>query len=281
MKLCFRFATAAAIACLCPGPMRAADDVKSIAATVSSLRRLEDSERARTTKDLALRIRVLPASSDKLRLASNLAMVSTEGDPGQDVLQEVATTLSESLRQQPAREHSRPETGYQLLAQLVRYEDVRVDNDSPQLPAAMAILEEADRKRRAAGLQLADLQGRRWSLDELRGKVVLVNFWATWCPPCRKEMPDLQALYQRFQSQGLVVLAVSDEEAEKVKPFVAAQNLTFPVLLDPGRKANEAFAVDGIPKTFIYDRAGKLVAQAMDMRTMNQFLRLLAKAGLQ
>ena len=108
-----------------------------------------------------------------------------------------------------------------------------------------------------------------------------MNFWATWCPPCRKEMPDLEALYQRFQSQGLVILGISDEEADKVRPFVKDQGLTFPVLLDPGRKAHEAFAVDGIPKTFVYDRTGKIVAQAMDMRTRNQFLQLLAKAGLE
>jgi peroxiredoxin len=111
--------------------------------------------------------------------------------------------------------------------------------------------------------------------------VVLVNFWATWCPPCRKELPDLEALYQRFHSSGLVILAISDEDAAKVKPFVAEQKLTYPVLLDPGRKVNERFQVEGIPKSFVYGRDGKLAAQAIDMRTQRQFLEMLKRAGLE
>ena len=86
-----------------------------------------------------------------------------------------------------------------------------------------------------------DLQGKAWHLQELRGKVVLVNFWATWCPPCRKEMPDLDALYNKFKDQGFVVLAISDEEAAKVSPFIAEQKISYPVLLDPGRKVNDRF----------------------------------------
>jgi peroxiredoxin len=118
------------------------------------------------------------------------------------------------------------------------------------------------------------------TLAELRGKVVLVNFWATWCPPCRKEMPDLEALFERFASQGLVILGISDEEAAKVEPFIRERKVTFPVLLDPGRKVNDMFVVEGIPKTFVYDREGKLVAQSIDMRTRKQFLEMLAKARI-
>jgi peroxiredoxin len=110
---------------------------------------------------------------------------------------------------------------------------------------------------------------------------VLVNFWATWCPPCRKEMPDLETLYGRFGSKGLVVLGISDEEAAKVEPFIRERKVSFPVLLDPGRKVNEMFVVEGIPKSFVYDREGKLVAQSIDMRTQKQFLEMLAKAGLE
>jgi peroxiredoxin len=93
-------------------------------------------------------------------------------------------------------------------------------------------------------------------------------------------MPDLELLYQQFKDQGLVILAISDEEAEKVKPFIAQGKFTYPILLDPGRKVNELFEIEGIPKTFVYDRNGKLVAQSIDMRTRRQFLEMLAQAGL-
>ena len=111
--------------------------------------------------------------------------------------------------------------------------------------------------------------------------MVLVNFWATWCPPCRKEMPDLQALYDQFKDQGLVILGISDEDATKVRPFIAQQKIAYPILLDPGRTVNDLFRIDSIPKTFVYDRGGKLVSQSIDMRTRKQFLEMLAQAGLQ
>jgi peroxiredoxin len=249
---------------------------KPIVAQLRGLRGVPDNERAGVTKKLALEIRQLPKGANKLRLASGLANLSTEGDFGHDTLQEVATTLAETLRTQPASPDA-----YLELAQLIRYEHVAASLDSPQFTAAMASLEATDRKRQTADFTLSDLHGKSWTLKDLSGKVVLVNFWATWCPPCRKEMPDLEKLYKRFQDRGLIVLALSDEDSAKVQPYVAKGGFTFPVLLDPGRKANEAFEVQGIPKSFVFDRAGKLAAQAIDMRTEKQFLAMLALAGLQ
>jgi len=151
---------------------------------------------------------------------------------------------------------------------------------SPQLKAAMAQLEGDDQARQRANFTLMDLYGKSWTLKGLGGKIVLVNFWATWCPPCRKEMPDLDTLYHRFEKSGLVVLAISDEDAGTVKPFIADHNVGYPVLLDPGRKVNQLFRVQGIPKSFLFDREGNLVAQAIDMRTQAQFLEMLGHAGL-
>jgi peroxiredoxin len=254
---------------------------KPIADQIHGLRQLSDDVRAGVTKQLALQIRQLPATPNKLRLAVGLANLSTEGDFGHDTLQEVATTLADTLRQQPPPDdHGQPAAAYLELAQLVRYEHVQASLDVPQFKAAMAKLEADDQRRQEADFTLTDLQGKKWSLKELKGKVVLVNFWATWCPPCRKEMPDLNTLYQRFKDQGFVILAISDEEASKVKPFIAERNISYPVMLDPGRKVNELFQVEGIPKSFVYDREGKLVAQSIDMRTQGQFLEMLAQAGL-
>jgi len=210
-----------------------------------------------------------------------LSNLSTEGDFGLDTLQEVTTTLAQALREQPpAGKPGQPDEFYVELASLVRYEHMEAESDNPQFKEAFARLEADDIKRQKADFTLSDLQGKSWHLRELKGKVVLVNFWATWCPPCRKEMPDLQTLYDKYKDQGLVVLAISDEDTAKVSPFIAERQISYPVLLDPGRKVNEAFIVEGIPKSFVYDREGNLVAQSIDMRTRSQFQQMLAQAGL-
>ena len=255
---------------------------KPIADQIGGLRQLPDDARARVTKELALQIRQLPKEAKKLALAGMLANLSTEGDFGHDTLQEVATTLAEALGQRPAQaQKGQRASEYVELAQLVRYEHVEASLSDPQFAAAFAKLEADDQRRQQADFTLADLQGARHTLKDLRGKVVLVNFWATWCPPCRKELPDLQTLSTRFKDRGLVILAISDEDSDKVKPFIAARDIRFPILLDPGRKVNELFQIEGIPKSFVYDRGGKLVAQSIDMRTMRQFLEMLSRAGLQ
>ena len=270
-------------------------DEKPLAEQIHGLRGLADDVRAGTTKELALKIRKLPATESKLRLAMNLAGLSTEGDFGHDTLQEVATTLAATLRERPvpwaeakdsdagSKATRAPAYPYIELATLVRYEHVEAAmiDDDEQFRAATARLEADDRKREHPEFTLTDLSGKTWTFSELRGKVVLVNFWATWCPPCRKEMPDLEALYGRFGAKGFVVLGISDEEATKVEPFIRERKISFPVLLDSGRKVNEMFVVEGIPKSFVYDREGKLVAQSIDMRTRKQFLEMLGKAGLE
>ncbi len=258
------------------------DQEKPIVEQLRGLRKLDDTVRVHTTNDLALQIRALPVVPNKLRLAGTLAELSTEGDFGKDTLQEVTTTLATALREQPpAGKAGQTDFLYVELASLVRYEHMQATSDNPQFAEAMAKLEGDDAKRQSTDFTLSDLQGKAWHLQELRGKVVLVNFWATWCPPCRKEMPYLDALYNKFKDQGFVVLAISDEEAAKVSPYLAEHKVSYPVLLDQGRKVNDLFIVEGIPKSFVYDRSGKMVAQSIDMRTRSQFLAMLAQAGLQ
>ena len=262
-------------------PIVWSDQEKPILDQLHGLRKLPDDVRARTTKQLAVQIRQLPATPNKMRLAGGLANLSTEGDFGHDTLQEVANTLASALREQPQPgKNGQPDFLYVELASLVRYEHVQASLDAPQFAAAVSRLEADDTKRQQADFTLTDLHGQPWSLKSLQGKVVLVNFWATWCPPCRKEMPDLESLYLKFKDQGFVVLSISDEEAAKVSPFISERKITYPVLFDPGRKVNELFQVEGIPKSFVYDRSGKLVAQSIDMRTQHQFLEMLGQAGL-
>jgi len=266
----------------------------TISKKIGTLRGLPDAQRAVTTKQLALDIRALPGGAAKLGLAQSLANLSTEGDFGRDTLQEVTTTLATALKERKAQAtslHDDPalvkaiyqelDFAYQELAQLDRYEHMKIGlADDSQYTEALAKLDAIDAQRAKVDFTLTDLAGKTWTRSALKGKVVLVNFWATWCPPCRKEMPDLNALYDRFKAKGFVILAISDEKTDVVSKFIREHKYTYPILLDPGRKVNTDYQVMGIPKSFLYDRTGKMIAQTIDMRTQKQFLELLAKAGL-
>ena len=249
---------------------------KPIIDQIHTLRSLPDDVRGNVQRDLALKIRALPDSPNQLRLAMGLAGRATEGDFGLDSLQEVTTTLQKAI----IKEKPSEDDPYLELASLVKYEHMNGVIDSPKFAAAMKRLEDDDQQRNEADFTLTDLNGKSWTLKDLKGKVVMLNFWATWCPPCRKEMPDLENLYRQFEPQGLVILGISDDEPEKVREFVQKQGTTYPVLLDPGSKVNELLHIQGIPKTFVYDREGKIVAQSIDMRTKSQFLEMLGRAGL-
>ena len=106
-----------------------------------------------------------------------------------------------------------------------------------------------------------DINGREVSLSDHRGKVVLVNVWATWCPPCRQEMPSMQSLYEKFKGENFEILAVSidSEGREAVAPFMRKMNLTFPALLDPGETIRSLYGITGVPESFIIDKQGILV----------------------
>ncbi|HEV2471045.1 MAG TPA: TlpA disulfide reductase family protein [Chthonomonadales bacterium] len=263
-------------------------EVKAIEKRIGGLRSLSDDRRGPATYQLAIEIRGVHDPASRLAMAELLANLSTEGDFGHETLQAVTDTLANALRTDPDPSAAAPDpNGTSMadfaivtLAQLVRYERTVVSPESPSLRKELRLLAEQDRQRDAADFTLNDLNGDPWRLKSLGGKVVLVNFWATWCPPCRKEIPDLEALYNRFKNKGLVVLGISDEAASTVRAFVASHNMTYPVLLDPGRKVEQQFVVQGIPKTFVYSRKGKLAAEAIDMRTRDQLLALLASAGM-
>lgn len=128
---------------------------------------------------------------------------------------------------------------------------------------------------------LADLQGKAWHLQDLRGKVVLVNFFLGDMVPALPQGNARSALYNTFKDRGFVVLASSDEEAAQLAPFIRERKISYPVLLDPGRKVNDVFSVEGIPKSLVYDRSGEMVAQSIAMRSRTQFVEMLAQAGLQ
>ena len=109
----------------------------------------------------------------------------------------------------------------------------------------------------APKLDLTDLAGNNVSLDDYLGKVVLVNLWATWCPPCREEMPSLQAFYEKYKENDFVLIAIDQEEPlEVVMPFVEEFGLTFPVWLDLDYLAEREFKTSNLPSSYVIDRTG-------------------------
>jgi cytochrome c biogenesis protein CcmG/thiol:disulfide interchange protein DsbE len=119
---------------------------------------------------------------------------------------------------------------------------------------------------KAANFKLEALDGSTVSLEQLKGKVVFLNIWATWCGPCREEMPSMETLYDELRTnRDFVMLAVSQDTKGRlvVAPYVEKNGYHFKVLLDPENKVGEAYDVSGVPETFIIDRGGRIVAHHM------------------
>ena len=119
-----------------------------------------------------------------------------------------------------------------------------------------------ERGRPAPPFELADLDGsRRLGLSGLRGRVVLLNFWATWCKPCEDEMPAMERLYRALRGSEFELLAISvDADAEAVARFRDRLGLSFPILLDPGSEVSRTYQTTGYPESFLIDRAGNLAS---------------------
>lgn len=111
----------------------------------------------------------------------------------------------------------------------------------------------------APDFTLTSLDGTEYTLSELKGQAVLVNLWATWCPPCRAEMPAIEKMYQEYKDRGLVVLAVDmtyQDDPQKVAPFAQEYGLTFPILLDQAGVVGSAYQLRSLPSSYFIDRFG-------------------------
>lgn len=124
-------------------------------------------------------------------------------------------------------------------------------------------------KKMAPNLKLPDLDGQTYDLAALKGHVVLVNFWATWCPPCRREMPSMERLTRKLQGTKFVALAVDvGEDADTIQAFTSQLEATpsFPILLDSSSKAMLAWKVAGLPTTYLIDKTGRIAYSAVGGR---------------
>jgi len=127
----------------------------------------------------------------------------------------------------------------------------------PQVAAAFGV---TSANAAAPSFELTTLDGQSLTSETLRGKVVLVNFWATWCPPCRIEMPGFQAVYDRKRSQGFVVLGISTDAggSDGVRAFLAAHRITYPVAMASASVVRDFGGASVLPTSFLIDRQGRI-----------------------
>ena len=141
-------------------------------------------------------------------------------------------------------------------------------HEEPISVGDVQVKEKFDREKSSVGylapqFTLRNLKGNLVDLKSFNGQVVVLNFWATWCVPCRIEMPAFENLYRRYRSQGVTVLGVSLDKGgdEKVRKFVEEYQLSFPILMDSEGKAEKLYPSISIPFTFVIDKSGRIVAR--------------------
>ena len=153
-------------------------------------------------------------------------------------------------------------------------------------PARALDLIKPNRQQQAKDFKVASLDGSRLRLADLKGKVVFLNLWATWCPPCKEEMPAMERLWRRYKDEGLVVIALSMDSGgiKVVKPYIEQSRYTYPVGLDPKMEVAQLYGARSVPSTFIIDRNGTLRAIALgprdwDGRAAFAYIEALLKDG--
>jgi len=175
---------------------------------------------------------------------------------------------------------------YELLKldELFQQHDFALPQPHPSIVSRRALVRLDRTANEIAEFSLPSVNGTTFRLRDMKGKIVLIDFWATWCPPCRDALPAIEKIHRDWNGKGVVVLGVDDEPAATIRSFISKNGITYPTLLDPDRKVHELFGVDGngqgIPLTVVFDREGKFVGRVPYPHTGENFLKLLKEAGL-
>ena len=147
-------------------------------------------------------------------------------------------------------------------------------------------IQEYSSPKDAKEFTLKDVTNKKVNLKDYRGKVVMLNFWATWCAPCREEMPSMEKLYKQFKEKGFVIIAVaSGEDINSVNKFMKQYNLTFPTLIDSDYKVSDNYKVWALPTTYFINPRGQIIGKAQggrdwDTKQANQYITSLLQPPL-
>jgi TonB family protein len=152
----------------------------------------------------------------------------------------------------------------------------KLDFVAASKPSASAELTGHD----AADFTLKDLDGNEVSLHKLKGKVVVLDFWATWCAPCLIELPHIEKLHNELKDRGVVFLGINNEDADTAREFMHGKGYTFPSLIDADKEVDQRYEIQVIPQTIVIDKTGKIVAHYFGTRNEEELRNGLAKAGV-
>lgn len=147
--------------------------------------------------------------------------------------------------------------GWPVCGLLFLFTTACSENQAPNTPAVSTA--RAPSAQPAPDFTLTTLDGAPLRLSDLRGKVVFINLWATWCPPCREELPSMERFYKQYKDRGVEILAVSeDTDPAAVRRMVAAQGITFPILMDENKRVFNLYRATGVPETHLLGKDGRV-----------------------
>jgi thiol-disulfide isomerase/thioredoxin len=195
-----------------------------------------------------------------------------------------AAAKSDELILIRTHEHGEFHAWYAQLADLFEQRDFALGQPHPSIVSRRALRSLDAAANEHVDFSLSSTDGKTVHLADLKGKIVLIDFWATWCPPCRDALPAIEKIHREWRDKGLVVLGIDDEPSRVVGPFLAKNGITYPTLLDPDRKVHNLFGQDGngegIPMSVVFDRSGKFVDRVPFPHNEENFLGVLKRAGL-
>ena len=154
-----------------------------------------------------------------------------------------------------------------------------IKKNSSAIPQIKGNGERAGEDAPAPNFTVYDLENKPVKLADLKGKVVILDFWATWCPPCLEEIPHFKKLHRQYSGQGLVILGVSLDEAgrDHVKEFMKENSIPYPIAMSNEKIVEDFGGIRGIPTTFVIDRDGKIVSKLVGYHDLEEFESLIKK----